>query len=88
MARLPYHLILKLADYADRCSAFGCAGKLGLRNEWHAVVCSPCVEAFFCAAHVEKEMDRDNFKSAEDALKFGLIDEVIQKRALPDKPQP
>lgn len=40
------------------------------------------------AALAEKEMDRDNFKSAEDALKFGLIDEVIQKRALPDKTQP
>ncbi|KAK9798517.1 hypothetical protein WJX73_006106 [Symbiochloris irregularis] len=38
---------------------------------------------------LEKEMDRDNFKSAEDALKFGLIDEVIQKRPLPsEKPQP
>ena len=27
---------------------------------------------------VEKDMDRDNWMSAEDAKKYGLIDEVIQ----------
>jgi len=29
-------------------------------------------------ADVEKAMDRDNFMSAEEALKFGLIDEVVK----------
>ncbi len=29
---------------------------------------------------IEKAMDRDNFMSAEEAKKFGLIDEVIDKR--------
>lgn len=30
---------------------------------------------------VEKDTDRDNFMSAEEALKYGLIDQVIKKRA-------
>ncbi len=30
---------------------------------------------------VEKAMDRDNFMSAEAAQKFGLIDEIVEKRA-------
>lgn len=29
---------------------------------------------------IEKAMERDNFMSAEDALKFGLIDKIITKR--------
>ena len=29
---------------------------------------------------VEKDTDRDNFMSAEDAMKYGLIDKVITKR--------
>lgn len=31
-------------------------------------------------ADVEKAMDRDNFMSPEDALKFGLIDQIITRR--------
>jgi ATP-dependent Clp protease protease subunit len=31
-------------------------------------------------AMIEKSMERDNFMSAEEALKFGLIDEVVNKR--------
>lgn len=34
-------------------------------------------------AEVEKAMDRDNFMSAEEAKKFGLIDEVVNSRPLP-----
>lgn len=30
---------------------------------------------------VEKDTDRDNFMSAEEALKYGLIDQVIKKRS-------
>lgn len=30
---------------------------------------------------IEKAMDRDNFMSAEEALKFGLIDKVFEKRS-------
>jgi ATP-dependent Clp protease protease subunit len=30
---------------------------------------------------IEKAMDRDNFMSAEAALKFGLIDEIVSSRA-------
>ena len=33
---------------------------------------------------VEKAMDRDKFLSPEDALAFGLIDEVVEKRPAPD----
>lgn len=33
---------------------------------------------------IEKGMDRDNFLTAEDAKAFGLIDEVIEKRPIPD----
>lgn len=29
---------------------------------------------------IEKSMDRDNFMSADEALKFGLIDKIIEKR--------
>ena len=29
---------------------------------------------------VEKDTDRDNFMSAEDALKYGLVDKIIKKR--------
>lgn len=34
---------------------------------------------------VEKDTDRDNFMSAEEALKYGLIDKIINKRALETK---
>jgi ATP-dependent Clp protease protease subunit len=34
---------------------------------------------------VEKIMERDTFMTAEDAKSFGLIDEVVTKRPLPDK---
>jgi len=30
---------------------------------------------------ISRETDRDNFLTADDALKFGLIDKVLQKRA-------
>ena len=33
---------------------------------------------------VEKIMERDTFMTAEDARAFGLIDEVVSKRAVPD----
>jgi len=35
-------------------------------------------------ATVEKAMDRDNFMSAEEAKKFGLIDEVVESTPLRD----
>ena len=35
-------------------------------------------------ADVEKAMDRDNFMSAEEAKKFGLIDEVVKSHAISD----
>ena len=34
---------------------------------------------------VEKIMERDTFMTAEDAKSFGLIDEVVTKRPVPDK---
>jgi ATP-dependent Clp protease protease subunit len=34
---------------------------------------------------VEKAMDRDNFMSAEEALKFGLIDEIVVSRSDAEK---
>jgi ATP-dependent Clp protease protease subunit len=36
-------------------------------------------------AIVEKAMDRDNFMSAEDAKKFGLIDDIVANRDEADK---
>lgn len=33
---------------------------------------------------IEKSMDRDNFMTADEAKKFGLIDEVINKRPVKD----
>ncbi|MEL0271021.1 MAG: ATP-dependent Clp protease proteolytic subunit, partial [Gammaproteobacteria bacterium] len=29
---------------------------------------------------IEKDTDRDNFMSAEESVKYGLIDEVLTKR--------
>ena len=34
---------------------------------------------------IEKIMERDTFMTAEDAKSFGLIDEVVTKRPMPDK---
>jgi ATP-dependent Clp protease, protease subunit len=34
---------------------------------------------------IEKAMERDNFMSAEDGKKFGLIDEVVANRADSEK---
>ncbi len=34
-------------------------------------------------ADIEKAMERDNFMSAEEAKKFGLIDEVVEERTVP-----
>jgi ATP-dependent Clp protease, protease subunit len=34
---------------------------------------------------IERTLDRDHFMSAEEALKFGLIDEVLTKRKDPDE---
>lgn len=34
---------------------------------------------------IEKAMDRDNFMSAEDAKKFGLIDDIVANRAEAEK---
>lgn len=31
---------------------------------------------------IEKSMDRDNFMSAEEALAFGLIDKIVEKREI------
>src|SRR6185312_5119068 len=33
---------------------------------------------------IEKALERDNFLSAEDARKFGIIDSVFEKRAVPE----
>ena len=34
---------------------------------------------------IQESMERDNFMSAEEAQKFGLIDKVVEASALPDK---
>jgi ATP-dependent Clp protease protease subunit len=34
---------------------------------------------------IEKSMERDNFMSAEDALKFGLVDEIVSLRQMKEK---
>ncbi|GHA41176.1 ATP-dependent Clp protease proteolytic subunit [Amylibacter ulvae] len=34
---------------------------------------------------VETALDRDNFMTAEEAKDWGLVDEIVQKRALPDE---
>ncbi len=37
---------------------------------------------------VENSMDRDNFMVPQDAVKYGLIDEVVEHRAVPtDTPE-
>ena len=30
---------------------------------------------------IERDTDRDNFLSAEEAVKYGLVDKVLEKRA-------
>ncbi len=37
-------------------------------------------------ANIEKAMDRDNYMTAEDAKKFGIIDHVVKSR--PEAPEP
>jgi len=37
--------------------------------------------------NVEAALERDNFMTAEAAKDFGLIDEVIEKRHVPDDPE-
>jgi len=34
---------------------------------------------------IERDTDRDNFMSAEEAVKYGLVDRVIEKRVKPEK---
>jgi len=29
---------------------------------------------------IERDTDRDNFLSAEDSVKYGLVDQVLEKR--------
>ena len=36
---------------------------------------------------IEKETDRDNFLSAEEAVAFGLVDSVLERIPIPDHPQ-
>lgn len=38
-------------------------------------------------AIIEKAMDRDNFMSAEESKKFGLVDEIVHKRADAESPK-
>lgn len=38
-------------------------------------------------ADIEKAMERDNFMSADEAKKFGLIDEVVEDRAAVETPE-
>jgi len=33
---------------------------------------------------IEKTLDRDHFMTAEETKKFGIIDKVIEQRAVPD----
>ncbi len=34
---------------------------------------------------IEQKLDRDTYMSADEALSFGLIDEVVQKKAVPEE---
>jgi ATP-dependent Clp protease protease subunit len=36
---------------------------------------------------VEKETDRDNFMSAQEAVEFGLVDQVLERIPMPAHPQ-
>lgn len=36
-------------------------------------------------SEIEKALDRDNFMSATEAKKFGLVDHVVEKRPVPEK---
>ena len=36
-------------------------------------------------SHVEKNMERDNFMTADQAREFGLIDQIVEKRSLNDE---
>ena len=33
---------------------------------------------------IEKDTDRDNFLNAEEAVKYGLVDKIIDKRDIKD----
>ena len=36
-------------------------------------------------AEIERVMDRDTFMSAQQALEFGIVDKILEKRDLPDE---
>lgn len=54
---------------------------LSLRQRLNGILSHHCGRKI---AEVAKDTDRDNFMSAEEARKYGLIDEVITKRDLPE----
>ena len=43
-----------------------------------AYICDECVD--ICAEIIERDTERDNFMTAEEAKTYGLIDKVIEKR--------
>ena len=45
--------------------------------------CGSAAEAHVLSAHAEKTLDRDRYQAPEEALAFGLIDEVIERRPEP-----
>ena len=41
-------------------------------------ICDECVE--LCMDIIKEALERDNFMSAEEAKKFGIVDKVVEKR--------
>ncbi|MFN8911792.1 MAG: ATP-dependent Clp protease proteolytic subunit, partial [Alphaproteobacteria bacterium] len=53
---------------------------LKVKRALHEVYAKHCKQDL---AVIEKSMERDNFMSAHEAVKFGLIDKVVEKRPIP-----
>ena len=49
------------------------------QHEVRKLIAGPSV--FICDECIELDTDRDNFMSAEDALKYGMIDRVLKSRS-------
>ena len=50
---------------------------LGIKNKLNTLLAEHCDQPLEV---VEKDTDRDNFMSSEQALEYGLIDSILSKR--------
>ena len=63
--------------YEQQKEAFNIQCELALKNQLNKILSQQTGQSLKTIA---KDTDRDNFMSAQDALKYGIVDNVIEKR--------